>query len=64
MKIRAHLLKNISRIRRKQITKARLENTKKPSRRPVLYYSILPGEPQPFMGHLGPEPKTNMKTLN
>lgn len=41
-----------------------MKNKKEPSGRSVLYYSILPGEPQLFMGHLGPEPKTNMKTLN
>lgn len=37
---------------------------KKPSRKSVLYYSILPREPQLFMGHLGPEPKINMETVN
>lgn len=41
-----------------------MRNTKKPSRKSVLYYFTLPGEPQLFMGHLGPEPKTNTKTVN
>lgn len=41
-----------------------MKNKKKASEKSALYYSILPREPQLFMGHLGSEPKTNMKTVN